>query len=166
MTSVYIGLALAVLFFLGILVYIGINWGKWTSKQRKYSVAGIFGLVAITAVAVLAATSMSIAYATPTELFEQIEKGQIKLGQEVKVEGEIVPGTIKTTNLGGVTDFEIKDSKNKIKVHFEGVLPDNFKPGIKAVAIGSYDGKVFKTTDVKTRCPSKYEAAAEKKEGN
>ncbi len=163
MTSVYVFLVLVGLFLVGVIAYIAKSWGTWTSKQKKYSVAGLAGLAAIVAMVGLVTQSTSMAFATPSELISLVEKGKVKFGDQVKIEGEIVSGSIKSSNFGNVTDFEIKDNKTKVKIHFEGVLPDNFKPGIKAVAIGSYNGKVFKTNDVKTRCPSKYEAAQEKK---
>ena len=166
MNSVYIFLGLVALFFVGLVIYIAISWPKWTSKQRKYSVSGIVGLITIVFVIGFFTNSMSMAYARPTELLDQIKSGEIKLGDQVKVEGEIIKGTIKKFDYGSTTEFEIKDKDSKIKVRFEGVLPDNFKAGIHAIAVGTYDGKIFSTTDVKTRCPSKYEAAAEKeKEG-
>lgn len=164
MIGVYIGLGLAILFFLGLIFYTAKSWGSWTSKQRKYAVSGVFGFVAIVAVVVWFSYSVSMTYAKPSELLKQIKTGEIKLGEQVKVEGEIVSGTINTYNYGNTTEFELKDNKSKIKVLFTGSLPDNFKPGIQAVAIGSYDGEVFKTDDVKTKCPSKYQAEDKKKE--
>lgn len=163
MIGVYIGLGLAALFMLGLVAYITKSWGSWTSKQRKYAVSGVFGFVAIVAVIIWFSYSVSMTYAKPSELLKSIKSGEIKLGEQVKIEGEIVSGTINTYNYGNTTEFELEDSKSKIKVLYTGALPDNFKPGIQAVAIGSYDGKVFKTDDLKTKCPSKYQAE-EKKE--
>ncbi len=160
MSSIYIFIGIVALFFVGLVVYVGVSWPKWTSKQRKYSVSGIIGLIAIVFVIGFFTKSMSMAYARPTQLLNQIKSGEIKLGQQVQVEGEIIKGTIKKYDIGATTEFEIKDKDSKIKVRFEGVLPDNFKPGIHAIAVGSYDGNIFNTTDVKTRCPSKYEAKA------
>jgi len=163
MNGVYVGLIFAALFVTGIIVYIVLNWKKWTAKQRKYSVAGVFGSIAIVTVLILVSSSMSMTFAKPSELFALIKKGEIKLGEQIKVEGEIVPGTIKTYNLGNTTEFSIKDKKAQLKILYNGVLPDNFKPGIQAVAVGSYDGKIFKTDDVKTKCPSKYKAVPKSK---
>jgi len=162
MTGVYIGIGIAALFLISFFAYIFISWKNWSQKQRKYAIAGIVGLVAITSSIVWFSQNVSITYTKPSELLSLIDKGEIKHGEQVKLEGEIVKGSIKKFDLGTMTEFELKDKKKKIKVRYKGVLPDNFKPDIQAVAVGSYDGNIFETEDLKTKCPSKYEAAAKK----
>lgn len=164
MTGVYIGLGLAALFMLGLVAYIAKTWKSWTSKQRKYAIAGMAGCIAIVSAIIVVGSNVSMTFARPSELLKKISSGEIKLGEQVKVEGEIIGDTIKTTDYGNTTEFEIKDKKSKIKIIFTGTRPDNFKDGIQAVAVGTYDGRVFKTDDVKTKCPSKYQAKEKKKE--
>lgn len=63
---------------------------------------------------------------------------------------------------GGKVSFLVLDKDNPqdaIRVHYSGVIPDTFKPGVEVILEGSFaqDGREFKATTLMTKCPSKYE---------
>lgn len=80
------------------------------------------------------------------------------LSKRVKVEGEVVRGSLKK---GLITEFEITDGQNRIRVVYSGEgVPPTFKEGAPVVVEGRYnpEGKFFEAERIITKCPSKYEA--------
>jgi cytochrome c-type biogenesis protein CcmE len=59
--------------------------------------------------------------------------------------------------------FRLKDTKGEVMpVIYRGVIPGNFDQAISIVAIGRYDGANFEAEQLLVKCPSKYQAEAEK----
>ena len=59
--------------------------------------------------------------------------------------------------------FDLKDSKGEVMpVEYHGVIPGNFDQAISIVAIGRYEGGRFTADQLLVKCPSKYQAEAEK----
>ena len=59
--------------------------------------------------------------------------------------------------------FRLKDSKGEIlPVEFHGVIPGNFDQATSIVAIGHYRDGTFTAEQLLVKCPSKYQAEAEK----
>src|SRR6185503_12448861 len=60
-------------------------------------------------------------------------------------------------------EFKLRDSKDEIlPVVYRGVIPGNFDQAVSVVAIGRYHGDHFEAEDLLVKCPSKYQAEAEK----
>jgi cytochrome c-type biogenesis protein CcmE len=54
--------------------------------------------------------------------------------------------------------FFLDDEKGeRMKVLYKGVRPGNFDQATSIVAIGSYDGGVFRADQLLVKCPSKYQ---------
>ncbi|GAU07680.1 cytochrome c maturation protein CcmE [Desulfoplanes formicivorans] len=51
-----------------------------------------------------------------------------------------------------------KDATQTLPVHYRGVVPDTFKPGVEVIVEGGLDPgtRVFKAKTLMTKCPSKY----------
>jgi cytochrome c-type biogenesis protein CcmE len=51
-----------------------------------------------------------------------------------------------------------KDQTLSLPVHYRGVIPDTFKPGVEVIVEGGLDPgtQVFKAKTLMTKCPSKY----------
>jgi len=63
-------------------------------------------------------------------------------------------------------EFKLRDAKDEIlPVVYRGVIPGNFDQAISIVAIGRYSGDHFEAENLLVKCPSKYQAEAEKKAG-
>jgi cytochrome c-type biogenesis protein CcmE len=60
--------------------------------------------------------------------------------------------------------FDLKDSKGEVlPVEYHGVIPGNFDQATSIVAIGRYENGTFAADQLLVKCPSKYQAEAEKK---
>ena len=59
--------------------------------------------------------------------------------------------------------FDLKDSKGEVlPVEYHGVIPGNFDQATSIVAIGHYENGTFAADQLLVKCPSKYQAEAEK----
>lgn len=60
-------------------------------------------------------------------------------------------------------EFKLKDAKDEVMpVVYRGVIPGNFDQAVSVVAIGRYRGDHFEAEDLLVKCPSKYQAEADK----
>ena len=60
-------------------------------------------------------------------------------------------------------EFKLRDSKDEIlPVVYRGVIPGNFDQAVSIVAIGRYSGDHFEAENLLVKCPSKYQADADK----
>jgi cytochrome c-type biogenesis protein CcmE len=60
-------------------------------------------------------------------------------------------------------EFKLRDEKDEVlPVVYRGVIPGNFDQAESVVAIGRYQGDHFEAQDLLVKCPSKYQAEAEK----
>ena len=74
---------------------------------------------------------------SPTELLEK----QINKGQLIRVGGLVLNKSINYDKEGILVTFTITDTKNNLKVNYEGILPDLFREGQGVVAEGIVDEK-------------------------
>ena len=59
--------------------------------------------------------------------------------------------------------FNLRDEKGKVMpVEYRGVIPGNFDQAVSVVAIGKYMGDHFEAQQLLVKCPSKYQAEAER----
>lgn len=59
--------------------------------------------------------------------------------------------------------FRLKDDKGEVMpVEYKGVIPGNFDQATSIVAIGRYQDGTFQAEQLLVKCPSKYQAEAEK----
>jgi cytochrome c-type biogenesis protein CcmE len=60
-------------------------------------------------------------------------------------------------------EFRLRDSRDEVlPVVYRGVIPGNFDQAVSIVAIGRYAGDHFEADQLLVKCPSKYQAEAEK----
>jgi len=102
-------------------------------------------------------------YYTVSEVLS-MNPGAQKAG--LRLEGKVIPGSIKKDTENLKLNFVITDdSKKSMTVLWEGVAPDMFQDNIDVVVEGSVDQEGrFIANKLLTSCPSKYEAAKEVKE--
>lgn len=63
-------------------------------------------------------------------------------------------------------EFKLKDAKSEVMdVKYRGVIPGNFDQAVSVVAIGRYQGDHFEAEQLLVKCPSKYQAEAERQQG-
>jgi cytochrome c-type biogenesis protein CcmE len=59
--------------------------------------------------------------------------------------------------------FNLKDEHGEVMpVEYRGVIPGNFDQAVSVVAIGKYSGDHFEAQQLLVKCPSKYQAEADK----
>ena len=59
--------------------------------------------------------------------------------------------------------FRLKDENGEVlPVEYKGVIPGNFDQATSVVAIGRYDNGTFAAEQLLVKCPSKYQAEADK----
>jgi cytochrome c-type biogenesis protein CcmE len=59
--------------------------------------------------------------------------------------------------------FRLKDARGEVlPVEYRGVIPGNFDQATSIVAIGHYKDGTFAAEQLLVKCPSKYQAEAEK----
>ena len=59
--------------------------------------------------------------------------------------------------------FNLRDEHGEVMpVEYRGVIPGNFDQAMSVVAIGKYQGDHFEAQQLLVKCPSKYQAEAEK----
>jgi cytochrome c-type biogenesis protein CcmE len=62
--------------------------------------------------------------------------------------------------------FQLKDEKGDVMpVEYRGVIPGNFDQAVSVVAIGKFEGDHFEAHQLLVKCPSKYQAEAERQAG-
>ena len=126
-------------------------------KKKKLLVGGIVILAALVYLGYSSFAGAATYYYKVDELFQ---KGQTIYGQNVKVDGKVVDGSVVRQSAGRLLNFSISDNGSAVTlpVVYQGVVPDTFQVGNEVVvegALGS-DG-VFQAKTLLTKCPSKYE---------
>ena len=59
--------------------------------------------------------------------------------------------------------FKLRDEHGEVMaVEYRGVIPGNFDQAVSVVAIGRYQGDHFEAQQLLVKCPSKYQAEADK----
>ena len=74
-------------------------------------------------------------YLTVSELKSQVESLP---DQQVRVGGKVAPGSIDWDDKAQVMRFALTDDKESLTIVYEGIVPDNFKPGAELVVEGRY----------------------------
>lgn len=78
-------------------------------------------------------------------------------GTEVKVQGNVVPGSIILESKT-VTRFKLTKGGETIEVSYEGARPDTFKDCADVIVTGElYADRSFTASDMIAKCPSKYD---------
>lgn len=125
-------------------------------KKVKFIIGGITIAVAIIYLVYSGIQKGGLYYLTVSELKEQ---GSIAYGQSVRVNGNVLDGSIQWDFEEGVLRFIISDGENKLSIIYRGVAPDTFRGGIEVVVEGKYAAEnIFEADKIMAKCPSKYEA--------
>jgi len=127
-------------------------------NNRKFLIAGLLILGAISYLVYAGIKETSVYYLTVSEA---LSSPAMKTGQDFRMEGSVLDGTIirAADSLGA--DFTITDDEKEIPVRYKGSIPDMFADGIDVVVQGRYDktSAKFEAHTLLTSCPSKYEAS-------
>ncbi len=123
-------------------------------RKKRFLIGGIIIFLALGYLGYTGFQSSAIYYYTASELIEQ---GNSIHGQNVRVNGQIVPGTIEQEPGQMVLKFTIIGGGKNLPVVYQGVVPDTFKVGNEVVAEGYLDSDgVFQANTILAKCPSRY----------
>ncbi len=92
------------------------------------------------------------------EVDELLAQGNLIYGENVRVQGEVIAGSIEKDPGRPKMTFTITEAGESLLVVYEGVVPDTFKPGADVVVEGQLnpDG-TFEAHTLMAKCASKYE---------
>lgn len=79
-------------------------------------------------------------------------------GRDVQVHGNVVLGSLSQDEASGDYHFVAEYKGRRLKIVFDGQLPDTFVEGGEVVATGRLDDDgVLHSSEMSAKCPSKYE---------
>jgi cytochrome c-type biogenesis protein CcmE len=117
-----------------------------TKRQKRMAAVALL-LVGLSLAAVLGFTAFSknmMYFYTPTD----IATGDVPSSTKLRLGGLVEKGTVSRGE-GLIVDFTLADCEHKLKVRYEGILPDLFREGQGIVATGALDGQgVFVADEV------------------
>ena len=125
-------------------------------KQKRFLIGGIIVVLAIGYLGYTGFQGSATYYYTVGELMGQ---GSSAYDENVRVSGQVTPGSLEQESAGGVMRFIIIDieGEESLAVVYQGVVPDTFKVGGDVVVEGYLDSSgIFQASTILTKCPSKY----------
>ncbi len=125
-------------------------------RKKKFLIGGIIIFLAIGYLGFMGFTGSATYYYTVSELMEQ---GGSIYGENVRVNGEVAPGSVKQESGSLVTRFTIVDveGEESLPVVYQGVVPDAFRVGNDVVVDGHLNSAgIFQANNILVKCPSKY----------
>ena len=130
-----------------------------TRRRGKGLQLAIVGLVILAAVGYLVYSGLrtNVYYRTVSEL----QVGDVASGRQVRLAGNVVPGSIVREEGSSVVRFQVADPGGALAVVYKGAVPDIFGPDIEVVLEGKYNpGTGFAADTMLAKCPSKFEEQA------
>ena len=126
------------------------------SKRKKFVIGGIIVGLALGYLGYNVFMGAATYYYEVGELMEQ---GSSVYGENVRVNGEVVPGSLEQESAGRILRFTIVDLEGdeNLPVVYQGVVPDTFRVGNEVVIEGQLNSDgIFQADTLMPKCPSKY----------
>ena len=125
-------------------------------RKKKFIIGGFIVFLAIGYLSYMGFESSATYYYTVSEVIEQ--QSSIS-GENVRVNGEVVAGSVEQDTKERILSFTIVDieGEESLPVVYQGVVPDTFKAGNDVVVEGYLSSTgVFQANNILAKCPSKY----------
>jgi cytochrome c-type biogenesis protein CcmE len=130
--------------------------GKFSPKILIAVVALVAGFAILFGVGL---KGSMVYYLTVSEFLNR--EGHEDLGENFRVNGNVVAGSIDKTPGQLGASFVMTDGKHELKVAYHKETPDTFVDGAEVVVEGRLGGDgVFEAHTLLAKCPSKYESSA------
>jgi cytochrome c-type biogenesis protein CcmE len=120
-------------------------------------VAGGALLIGVAYLLLTALQTSTVYYLTVGEL---LAKGPSAYGQQVRVAGDVTPGSVQKEEAGLAIRFLVQDESGQVPVYYRGgPVPDIFGEEVQVVVEGKYgpDG-TFVAQTLLAKCPSKFDS--------
>ena len=122
-------------------------------KQRLFIILGLVSGLGVVVGLVMYALSQNInLFFTPT----QIAKGDAPIAQMIRVGGMVSDGTVDRDPQSLKVAFDVTDFDHKVRVTYEGILPDLFREGQGVVVQGRISGDQFIASEVLAKHDENY----------
>jgi cytochrome c-type biogenesis protein CcmE len=122
--------------------------------RKKYYIGGFLIVAALASLLYMGFRDGSVYYYTIGELRE---KSSSLTGEDVRVAGNVVDGSIAWDAESLTLTFTMSDEEESLPVVYYGIVPDNFEGDREVVVYGQYDHDgIFSADNILTKCPSKY----------
>ena len=128
-------------------------------RHLKLLVAGGAIALGIAYLIVTALQTSTVYYITVGEL---LARGPAGAAQQVRVAGDVVPGSVEKIDAGLAIRFLVHDGSGQMPVYYKGgPVPDIFGDEVQVVVEGKVgpDG-TFQASTLLAKCPSKFETEA------
>lgn len=123
-------------------------------KGKRFLMGGIIVFLAIGYLVFMGFQDSVTYYYTVSELMEQ---GSSIYDENVRVKGQIAPGSVEQEAAGRVLRFTIIDEGESLSVTYLGAVPDTFKIGAEVVVEGQFNSNgIFQAHTLMPKCPSRY----------
>ena len=125
--------------------------------RLKLVIAGGALLLGVAYLVLTGLQTSTVYYLTVGEL---LSKGPSLQGQQVRVAGDVTPGSVRKEEAGLAITFLVQDGSGQVPVYYRGgPVPDIFGDEVQVVVEGKYgpDG-TFVASTLLAKCPSKFES--------
>ncbi len=125
-------------------------------RKKKFLIGGTIIVLAIGYLSFMGFVGGATYYYTVSELMEQ---GGSIYGENVRVTGQVAPGSVEQEAGSLVLRFTIVDveGEESLPVVYQGVVPDAFRVGNDVVVEGQLNSdSAFQANTILVKCPSKY----------
>ena len=125
-------------------------------RKQKFLIGGI---ILILAAGYLGYTGFMSGATYYYEVDELLAQGSSVNGENVRVNGQVAPGSVEQEAQGRILRFTMVDieGKGSLPVVYQGVVPDTFQVGGEVVVEGHLaSGGIFQAHTLMPKCPSKY----------
>ena len=125
-------------------------------KKKRFLSGGVIVFLAIGFLGFMGFMGAATYY---YEVGDLLGQGSSIYGENVRVNGQVAPGSVEQEAQGTILRFTIIDieGEDSLPVVYQGVVPDTFKVGNEVVAEGhlNSDG-IFQAYTLMPKCPSRY----------
>lgn len=133
------------------------------NKRARNRLIGVTAIIIIAVVAIVAGMASQGGGSAFEKTVADVSKDKSLVGKRVRVSGAVVPGS--WNKQGNPMRFTIKAEKDTtgatLKVVYNGATPATFGDGVVAVVTGVLNANgTVESTDMITKCPSKYSSAS------
>ena len=127
-------------------------------NRRRFVVGAAIIIAAVSYLVYAGIRTTSMYYFEYDEFLAR--RASIGADEHLRVKGWVRHGSMKWEAATNRLSFDLahKDDTGGLPVAYTGILPDMFAEGREVVVEGRYHGGGFTARQIKTSCPSKYEA--------
>ncbi len=123
-------------------------------RKKRFLIGGITVFLAIGYLVFMGFQDSVTYYYTVSELMEQ---GSSIYDENVRVKGQVAPGSVEQEATGRILRFTIIDGEESLSVTYQGVVPDTFKVGAEVIVEGQFNSNgIFQAHTLMPKCPSRY----------